>query len=199
MALPESKTDICNLALSRIGAKVVTSAEITADTAVTAMHCNRHYEQTRDALLRSHWWRFASARKSLIKGAAPEFEWDHSYALPNDFLAVKSIYDEDEDNHFHRNHYEIEGNLLLTDEDTFDLKYIKQVTSVKDFDPLFIEVLVLSLALKLVMPLSQDRKLYAEIKDELYKEVMPKVRTLDRQETNTEGRAGDLNWNESRY
>ena len=199
MALPTTKTDICNLALTRIGAKVVTVAEITADTAVTAMHCNRHYEQTRDALLRSHWWRFASGRVELEEADEPDFEWDNAYDLPDDFLAMKTIYDDNEPDHIYKNPYELEGSLLLINEDECEIRYIKQVTDVTLFDPLFVEVLVLTLALKLVMPLSQDRGLYAEIKDELYKEVMPKVRALDRQETNTSGRGGELTWNESRH
>ncbi len=199
MALPETKTDICKLVLGRIGSKTVTEDEITDDSGVIAPHCNLHYEQTRDALLRSHYWRFASTRAELEAGDTPDFEWDYAFDLPDNFLAMKSIYDDNEPDHVYRNHYELEGSLLLTNEDECEIKYIKQVTDVTLFDPLFIEVFVLTLALKLVMPLSQDRELYAEIKDELYKQVMPKVRALDRQETNTEGRAGKLTWNESRY
>lgn len=199
MALPETKTDICNLALSRIGAKTVTTAELTADTAVTAKHCNRNYEQTRDALLRSNHWRFARDRAALVKGAVPPWGYDHYYKLPEDFLALRSIYDDNEPNHVYRYQYDVEGKQILSDEDTCEILYIKRVTDVKKFDSLFTEVFVLSLALKLVMPLSQDRALYKEIKDELYKELMPKVRTIDGQETNTEGRGGEVNWKLSRY
>lgn len=198
MALPTTKTDICNLALSRIGAKVVTTAEITADTATTAAHCNRHYEQTRDALLRSHNWRFATERASLVVGSDPT-DYDHSYKLPNDFLALQTIYDSDESDLVFRYQYDIQGTLILTNEDSCDIEYIKRITDVTKFDPLFVEVFVLSLALKLVMPLAQDRALYKEIKEELYGELMPRVRAMDKQETNTEGRAGKLSWNESRY
>ncbi len=199
MALPESKLDICNLAFRRIGAKVITSAVLTADETPEAKHANSNYEQTRDALLRSHYWRFASDRATLVRGADPPFGYDHSYKLPSDFLAQRTIYDDNEPDMVFRNQHAFEGSLILTDEDICQIRYIKRVTEVKDFDPLFVEVLVLSLALKLVMPLSQDRVLYREIKDELYKEVMPKVRTVDKQETNTKGRAGKLSWNESRY
>jgi hypothetical protein len=199
MALPESKLDICNLALNRIGAKVVTQAELTADTAVTAMHCNRNYEQTRDALLRSNQWRFARERASLVKGSDPPFEYDHSYKLPDDYLSLIYIYDSDEYDGVHRDQYALEGDKILSSENSLDIKYIRRVTDVAEFDALFIEVFVLALALKLVMPLSQDRKLYAEIKEELYKKVMPKVRAVDRQETSTKGRGGRQTWNEARY
>lgn len=204
MANPSTKTDICNLTLGRMGSKTVTAAQITADTDPIAKQCNLHYEQTRDALLRSHKWRFASARASLVRGATPPFEYDYSYKLPTDFLSPKPIFDGDESDGVFRYQYAIEGKLILTNEDSCDMQYIRQVTDVTEFDPLYIEVLVLALALKLVMPIAQDRKLYAEIKDELYGPngrggLMSSVRAMDKQETNTKGRAGKLNWNESRY
>ncbi len=68
MALPTTKVDICNLALDRIGAKTVTDAQITANTDPVAVKCNRNYEQTRDALQQSFWWRFNKER--IILAAA---------------------------------------------------------------------------------------------------------------------------------
>jgi hypothetical protein len=48
------------------------------------------------------------------------------------------------------------------------------------------------------MPITQDVKLYAEIKDELYNQIMPRVRAMDRQETNTTGRYNRRPWVEAR-
>jgi len=281
MASPDSKTDICNLALGRIGAKRVTEAQITADpcTDVTATLCNLHYEQTRDALLRSYWWRFAGARAKIETHSIPDFEWNYGYILPADFLAFRSVY---EDNSTLRQNtiypYALEGSELLSDEaefilsitdgatagigitiltsanggfteamvdkyiylssgtnltigwyqitgytntntvtlasapddgvggvsgasgkigGTIDVRYTKQVTTVTDFDPLFIEVLTLQLALKLVMPIAQDLKLYQAIKDDL-KLLMPKVRAMDRQEQSNAGRIPFNTWNQAR-
>ncbi len=59
-----------------------------------AISCRTHYEQTRDALLRSHFWRFASARASLSQDSTdPAFEWDNQFILPSDFLRLKSVDD----------------------------------------------------------------------------------------------------------
>jgi hypothetical protein len=200
MANPSTKTDICNLALSRIGAATVTSAEISADSSVNAQHCNRHYEQTRDALLRSHYWRFASARADLTENASsPDFEFDNQFDLPSDFLRLKSVFSDDgTETENTKYSYAVEGNLLLTDDDEVSIRYVKQETDVSNFDSLFIETFVLSLALKLVMPITQDVKLYAEIKDELYNQIMPRVRAMDRQETNTTGRYNRRPWVEAR-
>lgn len=237
--------DICNMALSRFGEKSVTAAQITANEDPNAVQCNRHYEQTRDALLRSFWWRFAGARIRLASAWAddtvyttdqyvsyssvwykcasahtsvtgggdngggepdtnttqwtaktdadmvPDVEWDLVFDLPADFLANRYTYD---DNDAHRSlySYKVEGNKYYTRESAVDYVYTKQVTTVTEFDPLFIEVLVLSLAVKMVLPISQDDDLYRDLKEELYGSrgrsgLMSKVRVMDRQEQNTKG------------
>ena len=245
MAAPTIKTDICNMALDRIGHKNVTLAQITANTDPDAVICNRYYEQTRDALLRSYWWRFAGARIRLASTWAtakvyttdqyvsndsvwykcavahtsaaatepphanwttlvaadytPDFEWSFMWDLPADFLANRYTYDE---NDAHRSiySYKVEGSKYYTSESAVDYVYTKKVETVTSFDPLFVEVLVLSMAVKLVLPLSQSFELYANLKEELYGArgrpgLMSKVRAMDRQEQNTAGVFDYNTWN----
>jgi len=195
MALSETK--ICNLSLSDIGSTRINDYE--ADVSEQAIMCRLHFPPTRDALLRSHWWRFASDRATLARDATdPDFEWDYQYILPNDFLRMKSIYenrfsDENIDS------YALEGKRLLTNETEMSIRYIRKVTDVTEFDPLFVQVLVLQLDLKLITGLAKtDPELKESIKNDL-RLLMPSVRALDRQETNTIGES-DLNtWNNARY
>ena len=192
-----TETDVCNMALGRIGALRIDNFD--TDTSVQAVQCRLHYDQIRDALLRSHWWRFASARAELEENAeTPAFEWDHQFDLPDDFIRVKAIFDDNnspgQDTYYS---YALEGNLLLTNESSVDLRYIKQVTDPDDFDPLFIEVLVLQLAIRLTMPLTQDQGLYKNLQDELVG-LMARVRTIDKQETSTLGRDRKPTWNDYR-
>ena len=65
MALSETLTEtaICNMSLGRLGAKRINNVE--TDNSLQAIQCRLHYEQDRDALQRSHWWRFARARIRL--------------------------------------------------------------------------------------------------------------------------------------
>lgn len=194
MALTE--TDILNAALARIGAKRMTAVQFAAESTLEAIHCKLHYDQTRDALLRSHYWRFASARKTLTKDTnSPDFEWSNQFILPTDFLRMKSIYDGNNTALKKSRHsYALEGTRLLTDDSSVEIRYIRKVTDVTEFDPLFVEVLVLLLAKKLVGSLAgADAKLTQDIKDDL-KNLMPSVRTLDRQETETVGRADRQTW-----
>lgn len=187
-----SETAICNQALARIGALRINSLD---DGSVNAGHCNLHYEQTRDALLRSHWWRFANDRATLSQDTNdPDFEWDNQFDLPEDFLRFRSFFADnntiDKTAYFS---FEIEGNKLLTNEDTVEIRYVKKVKDTSKFDPLFIEVLVLQLAIKLVMPITQD----ADSRELLLKELaslMVTVRLVDKSETNTKGRADSRAW-----
>lgn len=197
MALSETK--ICNLSLSDIGSKRINDYDSVTEDSPQMIMCRLHYEPTRDALLRSHWWRFASGRKTLSRDATdPDFEWDNQFILPNDFLAMKSIYENRFSDENLRN-YVLEGQRLLTNESTMEIRYIRKVTDVTEFDPLFVQVLVLQLDLKLITGLAKtDAKLKESIKNDL-KLLMPSVRALDRQETNTAGQYELETWNDARY
>jgi hypothetical protein len=187
------------MALAKIGAKRIDSLSDTAEDTLNARQCRLHYEQTRDALIRSHTWRFAMARVELSENTnAPAFEWDNAFDLPNNFLRHRSIY---EDNNTTQKNvlrsYAIEGKQVLSNDSTVELRYVKKVTDPAEFDPLFIEVLIQSLALKMVMPLSQDKVLHRDLIEEM-KPLMSKVRTMDRQETNNFERHDLGTWNDAR-
>lgn len=195
-----SNTSICNMALARIGAERINDYGDVSETNLGAIYCRLFYDQTRKALLRSHWWRFAAARAALSESTdAPDFEYDNQFQLPNDFLAKKSLY---EDNTTAGNvvidSYAFEGKLLLTDESSVNLRYIKDVTDPTEFDPLFVELFVLTLAMSLVIPLSKnDGKLRQDIALELVP-LMRKVRALDREEADTIRRAERRTWIDAR-
>jgi len=195
-----TNTDICNMALGKIGASQIKNLADTTENIPSAIQCRLHFEQTRDSLIRSHYWRFASARAELTQDTTdPAFEWDSQFILPDDFMRLKSVWG---DNFTPTGNTElsfaIEGQRILTNEASVDIRYIKKVEDPDEFDSLFVEVLVLHLALKLVAPLSgANPKLQQVLVTEL-RLVMPRVRALDRQETNTIGRINRRPWVEAR-
>ncbi len=192
-----STTRICNSALARTGSKRINNFEDETEGSVQAIHCRTHYEITRDSLLRSHYWRFASARAELSQDTTdPDFEWDNQFILPNDFLRMKSIYDDVLIKNTRRP-YAIAGQRLLTNESPIQIRYVKRVTDAAQFDPLFVEVLILKLALKLLPGLSGMGSAAINLSVDIKKELNPlmsQVRALDRQETNTIGRAQQDTW-----
>jgi hypothetical protein len=204
-----SNTSICNMALGRIGAERINNYDDASDTKPEAIQCRLHYEQTRDGLLRFHQWRFARARATLSADtASPAFEWDYAYILPVDFLAMRTPYDVDQSGtetiHYS---YALEGNRLLSNENSMEIRYIKKVEDPTQFDPLFVEVLVLQLALKMVMPLTGGGGESNVMRRELYNELwgtprqpglMQRVLAMDKQETNTTGQNDMGLWNDAR-
>jgi hypothetical protein len=78
-----------------------------------------------------------------------QFEFSYKYSVPADFARLKP-------NYFKDNWIEarVEGAYILTDETGLEIKYTKKVTDPDDFDPLFTEVLICDLALKLLVSLA---------------------------------------------
>jgi hypothetical protein len=187
------------MSLARIGAKRIADYDDTSEPNPETIYCRIFYEKTRDALLRSHLWRFAKARATLVNAGTPAFEWDYKYPLPVDFLRLISVYDgSDTVDGKPLDSYELEGNMLLIDSSSCNLRYIKKVVNPDDWDALFLEVYVLSLARKLVMPLAQDLDLKADVDKEITI-LMPKVRAMDRSEGTKIGRNALKLWVDARH
>lgn len=200
----ESNTTICNQALGRLGSQRINDFDSLTENSAQFIQCKLHFEPTRDALIRSYPWRFARARKVLSQvpddeiPESEDFEWDNQFILPTDFLAMRSIYEGRFSEENFRS-YALEDQRLLTNDDTMEIRYVKKVTDPSKFDPLFVEVLVLLLADKLIGPLpGGDARIQKKIDDALDK-LMPAVRALDGQETNTAGRVESFTWNDARF
>ena len=196
--MTESNTTICNQALAGLGSLRINNFEDATENSPQARQCRLHFEPVRDALIRSHSWRFAAARESLSKDTVdPAFEYDSQFILPSDFMAGRSVFDDNftttEDL---RLSYALEGDRLLTNETSIDLRYTKKVTDASKFDPLFVEVFVLKLELRLLSLAGSDPKLKTSIQQELAV-IMRRVRAMDRNETNTIGRLNHRPWVES--
>lgn len=191
-----SETQICNMSLSDIGSKRINDFDSVTEDSPQMIMCRLHYEPTRDALIRSHWWRFARARTTLSKDTTdPDFEWDNQFILPNDYLRFRSIEEEAGYTSRSRRHA-IEGDRFLTNFSTVNMRYIRRVTDVTKFDPLFVQMLVLQLDLKLITGLAKtDTKLKESIKADI-KDLMPKVQAVDNDETDVGGRS---DWNLARH
>lgn len=90
MALSEtvSETSLCNRSLGRIGANQIRNVE--TDTSVQAIQCRLHYEPTRNALQRSHKWRFARARIKLVSAWETDTAYTTDQYVSSDSVFYKS-------------------------------------------------------------------------------------------------------------
>ena len=116
----------------------------------------------------------------LVATERPQFQWSYQYQLPTDCVRVRGLYETDSE-------YAVEEDLLLTNDDCVDLWYATKVVDPTKFDPLFVEVLVLQLALQLAMSL--DKTIYDRLEARL-PGLLARARSASLDETNTLGRDG---------
>ncbi len=84
-----SETSLCNMSLGKLGALRIDNVD--TDTSLQAIQCRLHYEQTRDALIRSHWWRFASTRIKLVSAWVTATVYTTDQYVSNDSVWYKCL------------------------------------------------------------------------------------------------------------
>lgn len=177
----DTETEICNLALSEIGAKLVTNYE--EDSTEEARACRLHFAQTRDALLRRHQWNFAQTRADLSQiVGTPVSDWDSAWQLPADCVRVISLPSDSPYKPYQE--FAVEGRTVLVREmDAVTLLYISNAVPVTSWDPLFIDALALSLAVKLAKSLAHDVAMAQAASASLAQLALPAAFTADARET----------------
>jgi hypothetical protein len=152
-----SKVQICNLALSKIGASNIIALD---NETKEGRQCSYLFDLMRDAVLTSYPWNFALKRAELAQlSEVPDFEFYYQYQLPSDCLRVVDIYDSGSD-------YVIEGDRLLTDDDEVNIKYIARIADTTLYHPNFIEAFSLRLAADLAVAIANDKSLKATLLQE---------------------------------
>jgi hypothetical protein len=173
-----SDIEICNLGLAKFGDKKITT--ITAPTCKEERECKVLYPLMRDTLTSSHPWNFAMKRADITGSltTTPAFGWDYAYTLPADCLRVwefSTDYTENPD-------FEIEGGLLLTDEEEYIyIRYLYQVTETGKFPMAYVNCLATLLGAELA-PLimgSSGQGIRTQLMAELEQRWLPMARRLN--------------------
>lgn len=145
-----SEVSICNRALRYIGAPEISSLDQPSREADL---CSRHYSATRDELLESHHWNFASAYTSLARlSETPLFDYAYAYRLPADALRVRHL----------RNGEPftvVASGILYTNAKPAEALITLCVTDPSSFPALFVEALARRLAGALALPLMGNSRL----------------------------------------
>ena len=160
-----SSVEICNMALTSIGHKTITSL---AEETEVARKCNIYYQQVVDAVIRAYPWNCAMARTALVQFEdAPAFGFSYRYALPQDPYCLRVLQLEEKSMKF-----KVEGRELLTDEATANIIYLKRVSPAY-MDSMLIDAIAARLASELAYPLANSHtlqanmwKIYGDKKDE---------------------------------
>ncbi len=151
-----TETEICNLALTHIGAATIS---LLTEQSEEARTCTRLYAHARETLLTGHSWHFATKYVVLaLDATATPYRFEYAYQYPTDCLKARSIYkaiDTADPVVFKR-----VGNNLWTNEENAVLIYTKAVTVPNEFSKSFILALSHFLAGLLVPTLIKSSKLH---------------------------------------
>ena len=178
-----SPVDICNLAIMRVGGQIISA--LTENTPA-AIACNLQYDIARKDLLRSHPWNFALKLAQLAQNVDPPlFGYDYSYSLPADCLRVLITKDQEEsyldglDSSFNgyitisnrvdymlSDSYKIIGRNLYSDNGVVQIKYISDITDTTQFDPSFVELLGVRLAMSIAYQITGSVQMRKDLADE---------------------------------
>ena len=160
---------ICNSALMKLGADKISSLTQTTRAAVT---CNTLYAYLRDELLGESPWRFATKRTTLYpNGTIPPFEYTQSYDIPDDCLRLL-IPDDDSIK------WVVEGNQILCNESTLNMKYLFRNTDESSWDARFCEAFAWRLTMELALSLTQSLPMKQEA-EKSYKDCLAQARAMN--------------------
>lgn len=158
--MPPSPVNICNIALSHLGAGGI---DALTERSAEANACQLHYDIARDATLRDFPWNFATKRAVLAAlSETPPAPWSYLYALPTDCLLAREIVNS---GGTARIPFSVESNsggtarVLLSDQSSATLVYTARVTEAALFDPMFVEALSWRLAALICMPITRNRNI----------------------------------------
>ena len=148
--MSDTAITLCSKALTKIGAKSITSFE--EDTAEAEV-ANQLYEPTLQNLLASYPWRFALKQKNLARLTnTPVSDYQYAYQLPGDCVRVLSAGQNIKSSGLD---YKIVGQSLHTNAENVILNYICRPEE-DDFPAFFKEALIGKLATEFCLPLTES-------------------------------------------
>lgn len=173
-----NSVEICNLALQRIGAGIITAlADVTAE----GKACTRYYVRTLKHVLSLYDWPFATKLASLgaETNTDPVSGWEYVYTVPSDLLRPIRLefenFDPDTDA---VEAFDIRGAKLLTDLEDAELLYVYYVSDTTLFPIPFEEALINKLAMELAMPLTGDPQV-AERAERMFRQSLASATAID--------------------
>ncbi len=172
-----TEIDIYNMALARIGEKTIVSK--TDNSA--AVVCAFFYPHVIDQVLREFKWSFAITRQLLADIDDDYYsEYAYNYRLPSSPYCIRviDVFSPDSGESYGNEPWQIEGRMLLSDLNPLGLKYVCRPSDPQDFDPLFVEAVVLCLASKIVMGIRNDATVEASMLQQ-YLYIINEARMID--------------------
>lgn len=185
MSLPKSPLEICNLALDKVGQAPISSVETPRTGTETLLA--RHYDATRQELLREHPFNFSVRTITLNRvGAAPGSRYADSYLIPKGMLRIQVVGPDTWNQITDFNvQDDPDGNTVIlcnnSGAQTLEFTGVFDIVDVTKWDALFRKCMVLALALAVCYAITKSNSAWARLDKEL-KENLPGAVSVDGQE-----------------
>ena len=168
---------VCNNALMLVKTKK-TITNLETDNTTESNACEVIYSELRDTMLEVHQWNFAVKRQKLGKlESTPNFEWDHAYQLPSDFLRLITVHAGSSGGD--RVAYKLEGGQVVTDAADLYLRYVSRVEDPNLMTATFRTALAKLMSSRLAVGLANDKVLAAELYRQYIDEDLPVAKSAD--------------------
>jgi hypothetical protein len=140
-----SKVQICNLALTRIGASTITSL---SDGTRESNLCNTIYDSIAEEVMSEGEWSVCTFRTTLNQTTnTPTYDYTYEYQLPTNPRVLKFI--EISGDRLNDLEYDIEEDKLLTNESTVKCKYVGFLEDTSKYGPYLKKAIISRLAQEL--------------------------------------------------
>lgn len=200
--MPAYETDLCNIALARIGIARIGSID---DTTVQAKWCKTLLPTIRQTCLTMDWWSFADKRVQLAQDAtAPAFEFSYRYLLPSDFLRLHEYNGANIDvsalDPIYRvwllSRFKIEGSYVFTNDGEVKIVYTYDNNNPSTWSPQFLKLVATMLASELAAAINKNDKQRGSLESEALMTFLPLAAAIDSQQRESVKRyqVDDLLW-----
>lgn len=165
--------DICNQALSLVGAGRVTGVD---ESTLEGSQCKLHYLPVLRHMLTAREWSFATKRRELAESTvAPAFGYSKSFTLPADCLKVRVCTDA---SGYQFTDWVVEGKSISLNEAVCFIEYTSYEQDASVYPGPFEQCFVHLLASRLAVPLMQSNSL-KETHFAMYERLMSEASGLD--------------------
>lgn len=180
MARVTTQTGIANLTAGLLKVSAVTSINPPDTGSKFAKKAAQWIDEARREVLQDHIWNFALKRAQLPADAtAPAFGYSARYLLPNDYIRVATIGNEDNP----ETDYKVEdGYILCNLSAPIDLRYVYDQEEITKMTPNFIQLWARKLAAYLAYDMTGNRSMVQQM-EEAYQEKLSDAKGVDGQES----------------
>jgi len=153
-----SQVSICNLALSWLAGNLIISID---DNINEAKLCKANYDLSRDAVLESIAWTFATKRYLLTPEVnTPAWGYAQQFTMPPEIITVLEVSaNSGEANGANDLDWRREGNLILCDAAKVFVKAIYREEDPARYTPNFIQAFAARIAAEICIPLTESLEL----------------------------------------